>query len=284
MNASRRGYSIAVLLVAYALGTGCGPRQDETRPTKTEHAHDEADGHDHDHDHEHEHGHEREHEHDHEEESPSGGSFKPGRGVVLTDETRASLDVEVGEVVERKLAAEIRFTAQIFGEKHHHLPNLGDHSGCDVHGSGFVAEDVAAILEPGNSVQIRSGTNEVRSGAVLAIQKAIALGESEVIIGISNAVSLVRPGAFVPATITRPGQAPVATVPQSAVLRTSEGTFVYTVNGDAYLRTAVRTGAESEGWVAIPEGLPSGARVVVKPVKTLWLIELRATKGGGHTH
>ena len=203
---------------------------------------------------------------------------------MLTDETRASLGIEIAEVVDKKLAAETRFTAQIFGEKHYHLSDLADHSGCDVHGSGFVSDDVAATLEPGNPVQIRAGTNAVLHGAVLAIQKAVALGESEVIVGISNAVSILRPGTFVPALITRPGEESVATVPQSAVLRTSEGAFVYIVHDNAYLRTAVRTGSESEGWVAIREGLLSGVKVVVKPVKTLWLVELRATKGGGHTH
>ena len=30
--------------------------------------------------------------------------------------------------------------------------------------------------------------------------------------------------------------------------------------------------------------LLAGDQIVVKPVQTLWLIELRATKGGGHSH
>ncbi len=73
-------------------------------------------------------------------------------------------------------------------------------------------------------------------------------------------------------------------VPQSALLRTSEGTFVYAVNGDAYFRTAVKVGTEADGWVEITDGLLAGDAVVTKPVQTLWLIELRATKGGGHSH
>jgi len=37
-------------------------------------------------------------------------------------------------------------------------------------------------------------------------------------------------------------------------------------------------------WVEIVDGLLAGDAVVTKPVQTLWLIELRATKGGGHSH
>ena len=76
----------------------------------------------------------------------------------------------------------------------------------------------------------------------------------------------------------------VAAIPQSALLRTTEGSFVYAVNGDAYFRTAVKTGAEVDGWIEITDGLLAGDQVVTRPVETLWLIELRATKGGGHSH
>jgi multidrug efflux pump subunit AcrA (membrane-fusion protein) len=64
-------------------------------------------------------------------------------------------------------------------------------------------------------------------------------------------------------------------------LRAVDGTFVYAVNGDSYFRTAVKVGAESESMVEITDGLLAGDAVVTKPVDVLWLIELRATKGGG---
>ena len=119
---------------------------------------------------------------------------------------------------------------------------------------------------------------------VLAVQKAVALGETEIVIGVSNATAALKPGEFVPARINLPRDAAVAAVPESALLRTSEGAFVYAVNGDAYFRTAVKIGATAEGFIEITDGLLSGDAVVTKPVETLWLIELRATKGGGHSH
>jgi multidrug efflux pump subunit AcrA (membrane-fusion protein) len=60
--------------------------------------------------------------------------------------------------------------------------------------------------------------------------------------------------------------------------------FVYVLNGEAFLRTAVTTGARRGEFTEITDGLYSGDQIVVRPVETLYLIELRATKGGGHSH
>jgi len=222
--------------------------------------------------------------HGHGEESPSGASFKAGKGVIVTEETKKLLGVEVADVTERKLPNQVRFTVQVFGEKHHHLLNQEDHSGCDVHGSGFVSTNTAAVVKTGQPVELLKGTNAPLRGVVLAVQKALALGESEIVIGVSNATAAIKAGEFIPARINLPREEAPPVIPQPALLRTSEGAFVYAVNGDAYFRTAVKTGSEADGWVEITDGLLAGDQVVTKPVQTLWLIELRATKGGGHSH
>lgn len=261
-------HSITLLsaLLAASLFAGCG--------------HKEGDGHDHGK----EAGHGKDDGHGHGEESPSGASFKAGKGVIVTEETKKLLGVEVADVTEHQLPNQIRFTVQVFGEKHHHLLNSEDHTGCDVHGSGFVSTNTAAVVKAGQPVQLLKTTNAPLGGVVLAVQKALALGESEIIIGVSNSTAALKPGEFVPARINLPRAEAVPTIPQSALLRTSEGTFVYAVNGDAYFRTAVKVGSEADGWVEITDGLLAGDQVVTKPVQTLWLIELRATKGGGHSH
>jgi len=220
----------------------------------------------------------------HGEEAPASATFKAGKGVIITEETTKILGVEITDVAERKLPNQIRFTVQVFGEKHHHLLNQGDHSGCDVHGAAFLPTESALVVKAGQPVSVRKDTNNPLGGVVLAVQKALALGESEIIVGISNATTALMAGEFVPARISLPRDEAVTAIPQSAVLRTSEGTFVYVVNGDAYFRTAVKVGAEADDWVEITDGLLAGDQVVTKPVETLWLIELRATKGGGHSH
>ena len=247
---------LALAAFAVLVGAGCGEKP--------------ADGHG--------------HGHGHGGESSSGASFKAGKGVIVKEETQKLLGFEVADVAERKLSNQIRFTVQVFGEKHHHRLNQEDHSGCDVEGSGFLSANTAAAVKVGQPVELFKDTNNRLGGVVLAVQKALALGESEIVVGISNATAALKSGEFVPAGISVLRDDAVAVIPQSALLRTSEGSFVYAVNGDAYFRVAVTTGVEADGWIEITDGLLAGDQVVTKPVQTLWLIELRATKGGGHCH
>ncbi len=217
----------------------------------------------------------------HEEEVPSGASFKATKGVSLTDETRKILGVEVVDVTEQKLSTTIRFNVQVFGEKHLPAIRADDHTGCDVHGSGVLSPDKAAILRTGQTVQIQTQAKESFAGVVLVIEKAITSDETEIIVGITNAATKLKPGDFLSAVITLPREQSVTVVPHAALLHSVDGTFVYAVNGDAYFRTAVKVGAEADGFTEITDGLLPGDAVVTKPVETLWLIELRATKGGG---
>ena len=263
MKTFPRGIGYGLLAMAL-LAAGCG-----------KHGH---------HDHEHGSGHGPHDGHKHSEGSTSGASFKAGKGVILADETRKSLGLQIADVTERKIPNQIRLTIQVFGEKHQHLLNPDDHTGCDMHGSGFLATNASRNVKPGLPVQLSKGTNHPLHGVVRAVQKALALGESEVVVGVSNATTALSPGEFVPAVIHLPRDEAVRAIPKSALLRTSEGTFAYTVNGDAYLRTSVKIGAEADGWVEVTDGLLDGDQVVTTPAETLWLIELRATKGGGHSH
>jgi len=265
MKTNRWTPLVALAALTVLIGAGCGHKEGDGH----EHGKEKAEGKD---------------GHDHEAEAPSGASFKAGKGVSVTDETKKLLGVEVADVTERKLPNQIRFTVQVFGEKHHHLFDANDHTGCDVHGSAFLPADTAPLVKPGQPVLVFKDSNSPLGGFVVAVQKALALGETEVVIGVSNGTAALKPGEFVPARINLPRDEAVTAVPQSALLRTPEGTFVYAVNGDAYFRTAVKVGTEADGWVEITDGLLAGDSVVTKPVQTLWLIELRAVKGGGHSH
>ena len=248
---------LALLLITLLLA-GCAPKEGE--------GHAEDDG------------------HGHGEETPSGASFKAGKGVSITDETRKILGLELAEVDERKLEREIRFTVQVFGEKHHHLLDPENHAKCDTHGSAFLPDALAMSLAPGQRVEFPQGGDAALVGEILSVDKALTLGESEVVVGIFNATTKMKAGVFIPARIAVPRNEAVAVIPESALLRTAEGTFVYAVNGSFFYRTAVRAEPASGGWIAIADGLLAGDQVVTKPVETLWLIELRATKGGGHSH
>ncbi|MDZ4289414.1 MAG: hypothetical protein U0984_15730 [Prosthecobacter sp.] len=70
------------------------------------------------------------------------------------------------------------------------------------------------------------------------------------------------------------------TIPQTALLTTVEGHFVYAKNGDHYLRTAVKIGAKVERKVRIADGLYAGDEVASGAVMSLWLAELQYLRGG----
>ena len=253
MKSFRFAVSLWALVAATALPAGCGHKGREGD----------------------EHGH---------EESPAGASFQPGKGVVLTEEVREILGVEVADVTQEPLPHVVRFNVQIFGDAHR-FASLGmDHPDCEFHGSGSLPPDQAAWVEPNLPVQLLTNTGDTADGFVVAAQNTLVYGETEVVIGVIKAGETLTDGEFVTATITRPRDEAVTVVPSSALLRTSEGTFVYAVNGEAYARTAVKVGGEADGKGEITEGVSPGERVVVKPVQTLWLIELSATKGAGHAH
>ncbi|MEW6159024.1 MAG: efflux RND transporter periplasmic adaptor subunit [Verrucomicrobiota bacterium] len=256
---------VALALAGFTL-TGCGKK------------HDESDGHTH--------GKEKAEGKDdgQDKKAPSGASFKPGKGVILADETRQSIGVETVEVAKRRLPFVIQFNAQVFGENHKPTDDEAEHTQCTAKASGLLSHTQALSLQAGQGVMLKSKSGEELGGIVLRVNKALAIGDAEVVIGVTNAGAKLKPGEFVFTRIAIPRGEPVTVVPKSAVLRAADGTFVYTLNGDAYFRTAVKTGVEAEGFVEITDGLLSGDVVVTKPVEKLWLIELRATKGGGHSH
>jgi hypothetical protein len=220
----------------------------------------------------------------HGEESPSGASFKPGKGITLKEETSKIIGLEIVDVTEELLPQVVELNVQIFVETHR-LADLNiDHTGCQFHGSGFLPADKAASVKAKQLAKFKTSRGEMLEGFVVAVQEPLAHGEIEIIVGVTTAGTMLKDGEFVSATISVPRPEPVTVIPQSALLRTAEGTYVYAVNGDAYYRTAVTVVSSADEKIEVTDGLYPGDRVVAKPVETLWIIELRATKGGGHSH
>jgi multidrug efflux pump subunit AcrA (membrane-fusion protein) len=78
---------------------------------------------------------------------------------------------------------------------------------------------------------------------------------------------------------TRESQ-PSLSVPKSAVIHGAAGSIVFARTGGHFSRVTVTTGAETDGWIEITDGLYEGDVVVTAAVEALWLIELCALKGG----
>jgi hypothetical protein len=107
----------------------------------------------------------------------------------------------------------------------------------------------------------------------------------EAILQIPDPRNTLKVGEFVSGSVVESGaEETVLTIPRSAVLETATGKFAFVQNGDYLLRTPITTGAENTDYAEITDGIYAGDVVATKPVETLYLIELRATKGGGHSH
>lgn len=198
------------------------------------------------------------------EEGEGGGSvtFKEGRGLALNADVIRALGLKTVEAEDRPLTGELKLLAHVFATAPQVLV------------SASMPEEEAQMLEK----QTFTGAKLVR------IDRAGASGTRRV-----DAVFAVdlspapKEGEFVELKLAgQPRQ--VLSVPHSAILDGASGKFVYVVNGEFYLRSAVKTGASSTDFVEITDGLYAGDAVVTTSVNQLWLSELRLTKGGGHSH
>lgn len=261
-------------LLALALSAsiiGCGPKSAE---------HTGGDGHDHAEKEGGTHG-----DHDDHGEEAVGAKFAEGKGVSLIDETKRAIGLETVEAEERKLTPLVSIEAQIYRAANEPSRANGERTGF-AYAAALLSSTLANKLKPGDAAMLSSQQIEYPA-TVWKIDPASkdAVNNEEVIIEISDPQSTLHVGNFVSGSVTQSGGTDsVVAVPRSAVLETSTGKFAYVENSGNFLRTPVSTGAENADFIEITDGLYSGDVVASKPVETLYLIELRATKGGGHSH
>ncbi|MCI0666370.1 MAG: hypothetical protein L0220_35425, partial [Acidobacteria bacterium] len=205
--------------------------------------------------------------------------------IMLLDETKKALGLEFAEAQERELAPVVSLEAQVYRSAAEPSRPGGEQTGF-AYATALVNPTLVERLENGESAVLK--THDAAYKAVVWRIDPIAkdaLNSVEVILQIPDPENALKVGEFVSGSVTQSGAVSmVITVPQSAVLETAAGKFAFVQNGDYLLRTPITTGAESADYVEITDGLYAGDVVAVKPVETLYLIELRATKGGGHGH
>jgi multidrug efflux pump subunit AcrA (membrane-fusion protein) len=198
-------------------------------------------------------------------------SFKEGKGLSLSEETRRFIGLEIAEVSERKLAGQVITEVQVYQSESN-----------SVHAIGLISREQTKLLQSGQSVYLATKDGKSSDGKLLRVDAQIqsASGQVELIVQIPGTEKEYARGISLTATFNAAKEENVTVIPRSALLRAAEGDFVYAVNGDHLTRTAVKVGAESGDFIEITDGLYSGDKVAVKPVQTLWLTELRFVKGG----
>ena len=199
---------------------------------------------------------------EHEEGETGGVAFKEGRGLKLSPEIIKALGLTTIEATERPLASVANVTAQVFATKPKVLATAS------------MTQEEAARLER----QALTGAKIERID-----RTALAATKTVEVIFVLERNPPPEAGDHITISVAAEPQNALA-IPRRAVLDGATGTFVYVVNGEFYLRTAVKLGARSADDVEITDGLYSGDSVIVSAVDQLWLAELRLTKGGGHSH
>lgn len=193
----------------------------------------------------------------------NGAQFKKDFGLTLTDTMKKAIALKVAEVGETKIAQS--FTVALSAGANEI--------------TGWLTAEQAALVKPGMEIELRPADAPQMRGTVKRVEKApyATLGDFEV--AVETATPLAT-GARVQATFRGSAGEAVASVPRSALLKTAEGNFVYAVNGEFYVRTAVKVGALGEEHAEITDGLYAGDQIVTSPVMSLWLAELQVLRGG----
>lgn len=225
------------------------------------------------------------HENEHpDEEAEVGVTFKAGRGLHVPETTARFIDLKTAEVEERRVPFELRFSAQVYqggaGVRSVALePKPGSTTKL---ASAEIRPEDARLLRRGLAVNVEINSAASLRGRVVEIaahpEKSGA--HDDVTVAIDDPEGRLRSGLFVNVVAPVGGEREVMTVPRRALLRTAEDEFVYTRNGEHFIRTPVKTGAANEENVEITDGLYAGDEVVVNPVMTLWMAELQSIRGG----
>ena len=209
----------------------------------------------------------------------NGAQYKKDKGIALTDAMKKAIALKVAEVEEARVAPSFTVALHVLadggGIQHVAFSPTANAA------SGWLTAEQAALVKPGMEVELRaeSAGAQRESGKVRRIEKAPyqMLGDFEVIV---ESATPLETGARVLATFHAPAGEAVTAIPRSALLKTAEGSFVYALNGEFYVRTPVKVGAMGDAHAEITDGLYAGDQIVTSPVMSLWLAELQVLRGG----
>ncbi len=210
------------------------------------------------------------HSHGADAKSFSGAIHKEGKGITLLPETRQRLDLKLTEVTEERMPLEVAFTARVFATE----------SKGRFEASGILSAEKARHLEAGLPVSLYFSDGDTLKGVVARTSTPISTNETEVIVRFASSHPAIALGSFLRVEASIPSDELVLTIPRQALIKGTSESFVYIQNEDAFLRTVVKPGRETGGAVEIEEGLLEGDSVVSQAAMDLWLVELRAVKGG----
>lgn len=203
-----------------------------------------------------------------------GIAFKPKAGLSVPEDVARHIGMKLADVTERKVNHQFAFIAQVYGA-------AGPQARRVILASAWVDLVLAHSIPAGvEVVATTSDTNSLAGQVTRVVVAGNTNSPAEVLLELRAEQGELKVGDFVRVTITMPGKEDVLVVPHAALLRNTEGHFVYVANGSRLVRTAVKVGGEQDGLVEIKGGLLAGDRIAVAGVSMLWLAELHVVNGG----
>jgi len=197
------------------------------------------------------------------EQTPENGAqFKEGQGLSLTEEMSKAIGLKVEGIGEMKIASTIALN--VTAETQHTA-------------TGWVTPEQAKAIRPGIEVELHGNTTVKGLVKKIEANPLGVMGDSEITITTAETLTVGQPLQTV---LRHPAGDAVAPAPAADLLKTAEGSFVYAVNGDFYVRTPVKTGVTDDNFVEITDGLYAGDQIVTTPVMSLWMAELQVLRGG----
>jgi hypothetical protein len=204
---------------------------------------------------------------EHRSSAPDSG-FQEELGVFVSETTKTTLGVQTSEAIEKTLPQRAEAIARIYA------PGRATASLDSV---------AAATLAPGSCVTLGAAGPFTTTGTVARLDRQLqaALGQVEALIEFTGAGENrdLAPGRAIAMTFEAAGK-PALAVPESSVLQTGGGSFLFLSKNGHFRRTRVEPQARAEGWVQIAGPVQPGDLVVTNGVQRLWCIELQATKAG----
>jgi multidrug efflux pump subunit AcrA (membrane-fusion protein) len=204
-------------------------------------------------------------------------SFDPDKGLYLSEATRQSMGITTASVQKKTFQAERTMKFQIFREADEQsLPGMAYRFGFAYASAILTGEKID--LGPGQVGEVmEKGEAPAKLFQVNALPNS---NQAELLVEITDPQNQFILGQFCTVRWLMTALDVPAAVPDSALLKTTEGNFVYLQKGDRFVRAEVKPGATGEGFTEITDGVAAGDSVVTNPVQTLWLTELKLKSGG----
>lgn len=221
-----------------------------------------------------------------------GATYTEGKGIALMDETAAAIGLKLVDVTEQSLQPRLNVPAQVYRAANEPAGTYTRERSNRAYATALLDTAQAEGLKPGLPLSYRPSSQGDASfqGRIwrLVHAQVSVLGKVELLMELEDPQHQLAVGDSLETILTLNQESAQnnrrLVVPKPAILRTSLGTYAYVQNGSFLLRTEIKTGTEDETHVEITDGLYEGDSIALQPVEALYMIELRATKGGGHSH